>query len=278
MFNGLTIVDRPDLKVYIKFRKMTKDAAMNTALITGCSTGFGLATARYFLEQGWNVVATMRTPQADVLPASERLHVLALDVTTPDSIRRAIEAAGPIDVLVNNAGVGWLNAIEGTPLATVREIFEANTFGPMALMQAVLPAFRARKSGVIVNVSSSVTLKPLPLLSVYTASKAALNAFTESVALELELFNVRMRIVLPGQAPETSFGQTARNRMQSQGGIPEAYAGMAQQIFAAWQQQPAAGKTSARDVAEAVWRAATDPSCPMHLPAGADALALASAW
>jgi short-subunit dehydrogenase len=83
-------------------------------------------------------------------------------------------------VLVNNAGVGMLGALEGIPIATAREIFETNTFGTMAMTQAVLPQFRERQSGVVINVTSSVTLKPLPLLSVYTASKAAVNAFTES--------------------------------------------------------------------------------------------------
>jgi short-subunit dehydrogenase len=79
-------------------------------------------------------------------------------------------AAGPIDVLVNNAGIGMLNALEGTPMEVARELFETNTFGTIAMTQAFLPQFRQRAAGVIVNVTSSVTLKPLPLLSVYTAS------------------------------------------------------------------------------------------------------------
>jgi len=144
---------------------------MKTVLITGCSSGFGLETARYFLDRDWSVIATMRTPREDVLPPSPRLRVLALDVTDPESIRRAVEAAGPIDVLVNNAGVGLISAFESTPMDTVRGIFETNTFGTMALIRAVLPQFRERKSGVIVNVSSTVTLSPLLLLSVYTASR-----------------------------------------------------------------------------------------------------------
>ena len=81
-------------------------------LITGCSSGFGLETARHFLAEGWTVIATMRTPRADLLPASDRLTILPLDVTDPDSIAAAVEAAGEIDVLVNNAGIGWLNAVE----------------------------------------------------------------------------------------------------------------------------------------------------------------------
>ncbi|MEA2128857.1 MAG: hypothetical protein QOJ85_1748, partial [Solirubrobacteraceae bacterium] len=112
---------------------------METVLITGCSSGYGLETARHFHSQGWNVVASMRTPRDDVLPESEQLRVLALDVTKPESIAAALEASGPIDVLVNNAGIGALGAFEATPIATAREIFETNTFGVMAMTQAVLP-------------------------------------------------------------------------------------------------------------------------------------------
>ena len=246
---------------------------MKTILVTGCSSGFGLEIARHFLAREWKVIATMRTPKADVLPPSEHLRVLPLDVTDADSIRKLVADAGAIDVLVNNAGIGWLNALEGTPMSAVREIFETNTFGTIALTRAVLPQFRERRSGLIVNVTSSVTLKSLPLLSVYTASKAAVNAFTESLALELEPFNVRVSLVLPGRAPDTRFGDNARSRMQ--GGFPEPYSELVQRVFAGWQSDPAAKITRSEDVAEAVWRVANDPSLPLRQPAGADAVELA---
>ncbi|GAA5235163.1 SDR family oxidoreductase [Verticiella sediminum] len=242
---------------------------MQTVLITGCSSGFGLETAKYFLDRGWKVVATMRTPREDLLPRSEHLRVLALDVTNSERIRQAVQEAGPVDVLVNNAGIGLLNALEGTPMDTVREVFETNTLGTIAMTQAVLPQFRERKSGVIVNVTSIVTLTSLPMLSVYTASKAAVNAFTESLALELQQFNVRVNLVLPGRASETRFGENARSRM---GAVPDPYADLAQSIFAGWAQSSEPG-TQASDVAETVWRAANDSSCPIRQPAGADALA-----
>lgn len=245
---------------------------MKTILITGCSSGFGLETAKLFLDRGWKVIATMRTPHEGGLPASENLRVLALDVNDADNIAQAVAAAGPIDVLVNNAGIGALGALEGMSMAGVRALFETNTFGTIAMTQAVLPQFRARKAGVVVNVTSSVTLLPLPLLSVYTASKSAVNAFTESLAHELAPFNVRVRLVLPGRSPETRFGDSARSRMQ--GTIPEAYGALAQAVFAHWGQESVL--TAAGDVAEAVWRAATDAASPMRIPAGADAVALAS--
>ncbi|MBC7663872.1 MAG: SDR family oxidoreductase [Caulobacter sp.] len=242
-----------------------------TVLITGCSSGFGLETARLFLDKGWHVVATMRTPRDDLLPRSDRLRVLALDVTDVQSIRRCVEQADPIDALVNNAGIGLLAPLEGTAIASAREVFETNVLGTIAMTQAVLPQMRERRAGVVVNVTSSVTLRSLPLLSVYTGSKAAVNAFTESLALELAPFDVRARLVLPGRAPSTSFGDNARRLMEGSG--HPAYAEFTQQVFAAVR-DTSTPVTHSQDVAEAVWRAVTDPAAPMRLAAGADAAAL----
>ena len=243
---------------------------MPTVLITGCSSGFGLETARHFLERDWNVVATMRTPRADLLPDSPRLRIVPLDVADPDSIRGAVDLAGPVDVLVNNAGIGLLGVFETTPLAALRALFDTNTLGPMAMVQALLPQLRERVAGVIVNVSSSTTLLPLPLLAAYTASKAAMNAWTESLALELQPIGVRTHLVLPGRSPETPFSRNAQPRMQA--GVPQAYAGFVEGVFAA--RGGDGPVTHAADVAQAVWRAATDPSAPLRLAAGADAAAL----
>ena len=244
---------------------------MKTILITGCSSGFGLETARTFLAREWNVIATMRRP-ADVLPRAEHLRVLPLDVTDERSIRSLVESAGPIDALVNNAGVGLMGVFEGTPMETIRGIFETNTFGAMALTQAFLPQLRLRR-GVVVNVSSSTTLKSLPMLSVYTASKAALNAFTESLALELEAVGVRARLVLPGQAPETPFAQNAQALVRQQGvATPDAYADFARRTFEERVKVRGGACTRSLSVAEAVWRAVNDPSCPLRQAAGADAV------
>ena len=275
MQSGCIVIARPGCAVHIGSVGLRKDFDVKTVLITGCSSGFGLDTANYFLARGWKVVATMRTPRADLFPASENLTVLPLDVTDDQSIRSAIEAAGPIDVLVNNAGIGWLNALEGTPMEVARSIFETNTIGTMRVIQAVLPQFRARNTGLIINVTSSVTMKPLPLLSVYTASKAAVNAFTESLAIELEPWGIQLKIVLPGAAPDTSFGSTALSRLQENGGFPEPFGDFANAVITAMR-QPGAPKTLSSDVAEAVWYAATDPSAPTRTPAGADAVALAN--
>lgn len=248
---------------------------MNTVMITGCSSGFGLETARYFLGQGWSVVATMRRPDEALLPTSERLRVLPLDVTDRDSIYRAVEAAGPIDALVNNAGIGWLSSFEATSHETLARIFETNTIGTLEMIRAVLPQMRANGAGVIVNVSSSVTLKPLPLASVYTASKAALNAYTECLALELEPLGIRTRLVLPGQAPGTRFGSNAMALM-AEASEPEDYKPFVDQVMGAFRENAAKELTRPEDVVQAIWRAVTDPGCPLHLPAGSDAVALAA--
>ncbi|KLN56047.1 SDR family oxidoreductase [Variovorax paradoxus] len=244
---------------------------MKTILITGCSSGYGLETARHFQARGWQVIATMRTPRAELFPLSGRLRVLPLDVTKPESIAAALEAAGPIDVLVNNAGLGLFGAFEATPMATVRDIFETNTFGTMAMTQAVLPQFRRRRSGLVINVTSSVTLAPMPLVAAYTASKTAIEGFTASLALELAPFDVRVKLVEPGYGPGTRFTANGAERMQ--GLIPEAYGPFAQSIFAALGSPTAV--TAEPDVAEAVWRAAGDPAATLRYPAGADAIALA---
>ena len=244
---------------------------MKTVLITGSSSGYGLETARHFHSQGWRVVATMRTPRADVLPVSERLRVLALDVTRPDSIAAALEQSGPIDVLVNNAGIGTIGAFEVTPMAIAREVFETNTFGVMAMTQAVLPQLRERGSGVVVNVTSSVALARMPLAAVYTASKTAIEGFTASLAFELEEFNVRAKLVEPGYGPTTSFASNGQSRIE--GLIPEPYAPFAERVMGDFQDQTTV--THESDVAEAVWRAANDTTGQLRFPAGPDAVALA---
>ena len=246
---------------------------MKTVLITGCSSGYGLATARLFLERGWRVVATMRTPRHDILPRSEHLRVLALDVTDPRSIAAAIDAAGPVDVLVNNAGIGLLGAFEATPMATTRDVFETNTFGSMAMTQAVLPGFRQRGAGVVVNVTSSATLAPFPLVAVYAASKTAIEGFTASLAFEVRQFGIRMKLVEPGYCPDTRFAENGGPRMQ--GLVTEPYAAYVQGVFADFSKVSVT--TTPADVAEGVWQAANDTSDQLRFPAGPDAVALANA-
>jgi NAD(P)-dependent dehydrogenase (short-subunit alcohol dehydrogenase family) len=246
---------------------------MKTVLITGCSSGYGQETARHFHARGWLVIATMRSPRADALPQSDRMRVLALDVTKAESIAAAVQAAGPIDVLVNNAGIGSFGALEASPMTTARRVFETNTFGVMAMTQAVIPQMRERHSGVIVNVTSSVVLAPHPLVSVYAASKWAIEGFTECLAPELGAIGVRAKLVQPGYGPSTRF--TQNTDVDFEAVIPEAYKAFAQPILAGFAE--AKLTTTPADVADGVWRAVHDETGTLRFPAGPDAVALANA-
>ncbi|MCF3130462.1 SDR family oxidoreductase [Streptomyces olivochromogenes] len=248
---------------------------MKTVLITGTSSGYGRATALHFHAQGWNVIATMRTPRPDVLPASDRLRVVGLDVTDPESITAAVDAAGPVDALVNNAGVPSISVFEGTPMARVREVFDTNTFGVMATTQAVLPQFRERGSGVVVNVTSSVVLGHMPLSAVYKASKMAVEGFTASLALELAPFGVRAKTVEPGACLTTNFAARATNGASLDELVPAPYVPWASRAMDDFMGQELYTRES--DVAEAVWRAVHDTTGQLRFPAGADAVWLAQA-
>lgn len=198
----------------------------STILITGCSSGFGRASALYFLDLGWNVIATMRTPKVGLSEDSDRLLLLPLDVTEPVTISSAIEKGiahfGRIDVFVNNAGIGYLGAHEAVSDEAIRQLFETNTFGVMAANRAIIPYMREQGSGTIINVTSSVGIAPMPLVAVYTASKYAIEGFSESLAYELGMLGIRVKIVQPGLAPSTHFA--ANSGALGDHPIPSAYA------------------------------------------------------
>jgi NAD(P)-dependent dehydrogenase (short-subunit alcohol dehydrogenase family) len=204
---------------------------MSSVLITGCSKGIGLETALAFARAGHQVHATMRNPsQSPALAqtaAREKLPITisTMDVDSDESVSNAIAAIqknGPIDVLINNAGVEGVGPVEEFPLAKFRAIMETNYFGALRCIQAVVPQMRQRKSGCIINISSVAGRFCNPPLISYCASKWALEALSEGLACELKTFNVRVAIVEPGiidtamaqrigdPAPGSPYGQTAR--------------------------------------------------------------------
>jgi NAD(P)-dependent dehydrogenase (short-subunit alcohol dehydrogenase family) len=244
-----------------------------TILITGTSSGYGKATAEHFLSRGWNVLATMRRPDPSLFAANERLRVLPLDVTCPDSIASLFESAGPIDVLVNNAGLGGVGAFEAMPMSLVRRLIETNTIGVMAMCQAVIPQMRERRSGTIINVTSSVALGEFPLAAAYTATKQAIEGFSASLAHELGYFGVRVKLVEPGYAPTTRFGANAIVPVSDL--LPGGYADFARPILEAFANPSLT--TTENDVAESIWQAVHDTGNQLRFPAGADAVALAQA-
>jgi NAD(P)-dependent dehydrogenase (short-subunit alcohol dehydrogenase family) len=242
-----------------------------TILITGTSSGYGKTTAEHFLARGWNVLATMRHPDPSLFAETDRLRVLPLDVTSADSIASLFEAAGPVDVLVNNAGIGGIGAFEAMPMSFIRQLFETNTIGVMAMCQAVIPQMRERRSGTIINVTSSVALGEFPLAAAYTATKQAIEGFSASLAHELGYFGVDVKLVEPGYAPTTKFGANAIVPVSDL--LPGAYADFARPILEAFSKP--AMTTREIDVADAIWQAVHDTENQLRFPAGADAVALA---
>jgi NAD(P)-dependent dehydrogenase (short-subunit alcohol dehydrogenase family) len=239
-------------------------ASARTVLITGASSGFGLSAARLFARQGWNVVATMRQPEAGAELAALGSHVLVtrLDVQDPTSIDAAITAGierfGRIDVLVNNAGFGLFGIFETTPREKIREQFDVNLFGVMDVTRALLPHLRAQRAGVVINVSSGAGVFGLPMISLYTASKFALEGFSESLSHELASQNIVVKIVEPGGVVTTGFGPRSAAEASQQAAVPADY-----DSFVAGTLQVFDGLRSARlatpeDVARVILEAASD--------------------
>ncbi len=178
---------------------------MANVFITGCSSGFGLLTALRFARAGDRVVATMRRPEeapADLTGpiARERLPIRLdrLDVLVPASIDAAVRAAGDVDVLVNNAGIELRSSIEDASDEDVEKQFDTNVFGMLRVLRAVLPQMRARKRGTIVNLSSVAGLVARPFGGLYSATKHAIEAITESLHFEASPLGVRVVLIEPG--------------------------------------------------------------------------------
>jgi NAD(P)-dependent dehydrogenase (short-subunit alcohol dehydrogenase family) len=176
-----------------------------TWFITGASSGFGSAFAKYALQMGYNVVATARKPERLkdlVAQAPKQMLALELDVTRPKDAEAAIATAvqhfGRIDVLINNAGYGVLGAAEETPERELRALLDTNFFGAVAAIKAALPVLRAQQSGSIVNISSLGGQLSFAGFSAYSASKFALEGFSEALAQEVAGFGVKVLIVEPG--------------------------------------------------------------------------------
>jgi NAD(P)-dependent dehydrogenase (short-subunit alcohol dehydrogenase family) len=255
---------------------------MPVTLVTGTSTGIGFATALHFGRHGHRVVATMRNlakagPLEEVARAEKLpLVVRELDVTRQDSIDRAVAATlageGPIDVLVNNAGIGGATPLELTPEAEHRAMFEANYWGPIRMIQAVLPAMRERKSGCIVNVSSIAGRVATPNQIPYSASKHALAAASEALAYEVAAFGIRVAIIEPGVIQtaifENSAGATRYDKTSPYRQIMRRNG----KLFAAGFRNPGKPET----VAAAILDAVTTDRPRLRYPVGVDAEGLAA--
>ncbi|OPH58366.1 short-chain dehydrogenase/reductase [Paenibacillus ferrarius] len=251
---------------------------MSTILITGASTGIGRATAKHFAENGWNVIATMRAAEAETeLSQWKTVLVARIDVeqkeTINEAVNQGIDRFGSIDVLLNNAGYGSSGIFEAASDEQIRRQFEVNVFGLMNMTRAVLPHFRSNRNGLILNVSSVGGIVTMPTMSLYHATKFAVEGFTESLSYELASQNIRVKLIEPGSV-RTDFGGRSMDfffddSLPDYKEFADAYRAVRKQMG-----ENAARQSSPESVAETIYQAATDPSNRLRYAAGADAEAL----
>jgi NAD(P)-dependent dehydrogenase (short-subunit alcohol dehydrogenase family) len=246
-----------------------------TVLITGCSSGIGKASVRLFAQHGWSVVATMREPQKETeLKQIRDVLVTGLDVRKPESIERAVAAGikrfDRIDVLINNAGYGQYGLFEAIPREKVQEQFDVNVFGVMDVTRALLPHFRKNKAGVIINTSSGAGLFALPMISLYCASKFALEGFSEALAYELASQNIAVKIVIPhGGVTATHFSERSAEDRAVDPALSD-YDDFVTRTDDAFARMGAARSIGADEVARVIYTAATDGTDRLRYLIGED--------
>ena len=243
-----------------------------TILITGASSGIGKVTANLFQDRGWNVIATMRNPEAeDALTKLDNVLVIRLDVVDRPSIVAAVDAGiktfGRIDVLLNNAGYGAYGPLEATPMEKIRRQFDTNVIGLLEVTKAVLPHFRANRDGVIVNISSIGGKMTFPLGTLYHGSKFAVEGLSEALSYEMEAIGVRVKIVEPGMIA-TDFG--GRSLDISNDETMTEYQDFVQKIFTGFG-AAAASASPPGVVADVIYEAVTDGTARLRYTAGEDA-------
>jgi short-subunit dehydrogenase len=192
---------------------MKKEKTMKTIFITGASSGMGKAVAKYAQKKGWQVAATMRSPQKEKeLSALTNVKCFALDVTKPESIKKAvvqaIAAFGRIDVVLNNAGYSLIGPFETTTVDDIKRQYNTNVFGLMNVVREILPHLRKNKGGTILNVASVGGRVGFPLYSLYNGSKFAVEGFSESLQHELRPLNIRIKIIEPGVIKTDFYGRS----------------------------------------------------------------------
>ena len=251
------------------------DNAKKTVLITGTASGIGLETALFFFEKGFNVIATMRNPEQRKTPLHEKglPDLVHLDVTDADSIKAAIQYAldkyGRIDVLVNNAGYAIFGPFEAATKAQEKREFDTNVFGLMEVVRSILPVFRKKKDGIIINVASMGGRIGFPLYALYNATKWAVEGFTEALMYELKPLNIKVKLIEPGVI-KTDFYNRPLDKADSSA-LTEPYGGIMKRAKKLTDESSVNKGSEPRLVAETIYRAATDGSTRLRYPSGSDA-------
>jgi len=244
----------------------------NTVLITGASSGFGKVAAKLFHTRGWNVIATMRSPEKETeLSALNNILISKLDVTEPFTIQNAVAAGiekfGKIDVLVNNAGYGALGALEAATEEEAKRQFDVNFFGLIAVTKALLPGMRQQRSGTIINVSSVGGRVTFPFSSLYHATKFAVEGLTESMQYELNPFGIHLKLIEPGGYKTEFAGRSMA--LFGVNGLDD-YQLPFNKFTTMLDQWPMSENIG--EVADAIYEAATDGSDKLRYPVGHDAV------
>jgi len=251
-----------------------------TILITGASSGIGRATAKLFHEKGWNVIATMRSPEKESeLKELENTHVSKLDVLDLDSIEHAItggiETFGKIDVVLNNAGYGLMGTFESAKRESIIRQFGVNVQGLFDVTQKALPHFRANKDGMFINISSIGGKMTFPLMPLYHSTKWAVEGFTESLRWEMAQIGVKVKLVELGGVA-TDFGGRSMD-LQHDPELTEYNEFVGSFMEAMQASMDPANMSKPEQIAEVIFTAATDGSDTLRYRAGADAIQLLDA-
>jgi NAD(P)-dependent dehydrogenase (short-subunit alcohol dehydrogenase family) len=258
---------------YIKTIMPTSLGMKSVVLITGASSGIGLATALQFARKGWNVAATVRNPESasQELLADGLIRVYRLDVTNEESIRKALadvlQDFGRLDVVVNNAGYGAVGIFEKATPEQIRRQFDTNVLGAMSVIRTVLPHFRQQHSGTFINITSMGGLITFPLYSVYHGTKWALEGFSESLQYELRPVGIRVKCIEPGVI-KTDFYSRSQDLFQNEG-----ITDYDDYESAVWKATRQAGEKAEgpEAVAKTIFRAATDGSSRLRYAVGGHA-------
>lgn len=243
-----------------------------TIFITGASAGLGKATAKLFQQKGWNVIATMRNPENETeLTSLENVTVLKLDVTNPTQIKETIDKAielHSVDVVLNNAGYGLIGALEALTDEQISRQLNTNLLGVIRVTKAFTPYFREKKSGIFINVTSMFGLIGYPTCSVYSATKFAIDGFSESLAYDLAHFGVKVKTVAPGGI-QTDFAGRSMD-----GGQHEAYSKLVEKVSEGYSEENISSFSTAESIANVIYEAATDNKEQLRYIAGQDAISL----